>query len=417
MKPNYSALAVWVLLFPLGACLAVCPKPKAVHTKWDLWKQGTCLRGANIWQTSNEQIPASTVSLWPGYVGPPYPLEDFKKLAALGANYVNLSVPGLFFELPPYRVNKKIEEALDALVKQARDADLFTVISFRTGPGRNEKGFKNNEPSYHKVWQDQAAQDAWIEMWKYGAARYAKESNVVGYDLMVEPNGNAVFFDIWESNIFYPAYENTTYDWNRLAKKIALGIREVDPSAPLLIAAPSFDSVDWLKSAVPPKTDNVVYLVHQYDPFVYTHQTSTEHFSYPGDFDEKRTGKKVRIDKKWLTSHLSPIDSFKQATHIPVSTNEFGVKRWGPGASDFIQDEIAIFESFGMNHAVWLWESSFPPIDWDEFNFRHGADPKKHGDVSASAYGTVLKKNWSKNRVRPSNVVFQTRKIASKTKH
>ena len=27
-----------------------CPDAGAIHSKWDLWNYGTCLRGANIWQ-------------------------------------------------------------------------------------------------------------------------------------------------------------------------------------------------------------------------------------------------------------------------------------------------------------------------------------------------------------------------------
>jgi aryl-phospho-beta-D-glucosidase BglC (GH1 family) len=75
---------------------------------------------------------------------------------------------------------------------------MFAVISFRTGPGRSEFwafwGEDNVsdpeegwfDPSYYnnRVWTDQEAQDAWVEMWRYTAQRYKDNPVVVGYDLM-----------------------------------------------------------------------------------------------------------------------------------------------------------------------------------------------------------------------------------------
>jgi len=113
----------------------------------------------------------------PGPIGPPYVQGDFDRLAAMGANYVNVSHPGLFTEAPPYVLDEAV-----------------------TGPGRSEFTFFWDEAgdwfdaSYlnDSVWQDQAAQDGWVAMWHYTADRYRHNPIVVGYDLMVEPNSNEV---------------------------------------------------------------------------------------------------------------------------------------------------------------------------------------------------------------------------------
>jgi len=65
-----------------------------------------------------------------------YTQEDFDQLAALGANYVNISHPGLFIKTPPYTLDQDVQDNLDHLLDMIAQADMFAVISFRTGPGR-----------------------------------------------------------------------------------------------------------------------------------------------------------------------------------------------------------------------------------------------------------------------------------------
>ena len=78
-----------------------CPALKDIVEKFDLWKSGTCLRGANIWQKRVK----TDEGMGDGPVGPPYTQEDFCKLADWGANYVNISHPGIFAEKPDARGN------------------------------------------------------------------------------------------------------------------------------------------------------------------------------------------------------------------------------------------------------------------------------------------------------------------------
>ena len=171
-----------------------------VADKWSLWANGTQLRGANIWQRIVVPELDGPEFLGDGYIGPPYTQADFDGLAALGANYVNLSHPGLFTERPPYVLDEQVQANLDRLIEMAAQADLFVVITFRTGPGRSDFTFYRDGAGdwfdedllIENVWTDQDAQDAWVEMWRYTAERYRDNPVVVGYDLMCEPNSNDV---------------------------------------------------------------------------------------------------------------------------------------------------------------------------------------------------------------------------------
>lgn len=46
------------------------------------------------------------------------------------------------------------------------------------------------------------------------------------------------------------------------------------------------------------------------------------------------------------------MDTFKAMHNVPVVVNEFGVVRWVPGAADFMDDQMDLFEQRGVNHAL-----------------------------------------------------------------
>jgi len=260
------------------------------------------------------------------------------------------------------------------------------------------------------MWQDQAAQDAWVAMWSYTAQRYKDNPIVVGYDLMVEPNSNEVgshalndLLDIWDPEEFYDNYGGTLYDWNQLYPRITTAIRQVDSNTPILIGGMAYSRVDWLPYLQPTGDPRTVYMVHQYEPFVYTHQEPPLTRTYPGVFDTDWDGVDDQFNQAWLDDLLSTVDDFKATHSVPVSVNEFGVMRWEPGAALFMDDEMDLFEQRGMNHALWVWDPAWEPWteEVDAFNFRHGPNPNNHTDVELSDLMDVIVDHWGRNTVRP----------------
>jgi len=94
--------------------------------KWDLWVGAAQLRGANIWQRIVIPDLDGAEFLGSDYIGPPYSQKDFNRLAALGANYVNISGPGLFTEEPPYQLDLQVQAHLDQLLDMIQKADLHS---------------------------------------------------------------------------------------------------------------------------------------------------------------------------------------------------------------------------------------------------------------------------------------------------
>lgn len=405
-----------VAIFLLVLVLTFSALPGDAHalTKWDLWSKGVKLRGANIYQ--RRVYPKLDGNyLGPGPVGPPYTQEDFDRLAAMGANYVNISCPGLFREKPPYKLDPPMQNRLDQLIGMIGKANMFAVISFRTGPGRSEFTFFYDEAgtwfdrSYlnDRVWKEKSAQDGWVAMWKYTAARYRNNPIVVGYDLMVEPNANAVWLDIWDPDQFYRQYSGTLYDWNPFFPRIIQGIRTVDANTPVLVGGMDYSALSWLPYTIPAADPKTVYTAHQYEPFEYTTQAPPLKITYPGQMDLDYDGTLDLFNRAWLTLFFTIVNRFKQQYHVPVASNEYGVTRWEPGAAHFLSDEMALFEQRGMNNALWVWSGSWPLIvDFDDFDFLHGPNPNNHKDVATSQLITVIRTYWKRNVLRPSNTVF-----------
>jgi hypothetical protein len=382
--------------------------------KWEIWTSGTQLRGANIWQRIVIPDLDGLEFLGSEYVGPPYTQEDFNRLAASGANYVNISGPGLYTEEPPYQLDERVEEHLDQLLNMIQKADMFAVITFRTGPGRSDFTFYRDgagdwfDPDLLRewIWEDQEAQIAWVEMWKHTAARYRDHPIVVGYDLMCEPNAAGIR-GIWEPEEFFSVYAGTSLDWNQLFPKIVRGIRAVDPETPILVGGMGWSSVRWLPFLEPTGDSRTVYIAHQYEPQEsYTHQENPyPKNSYPGEFDLDWDGKPDSFNQEWLDEYLLVIDEYRRKWDVPVAVNEYGIVRWVPGGAAFLDDQLALFEERGLNHAIWMWDPSWKP--WTEevnaMNYRFGPDPRNHADQLPNPLMDTLQKYWGRNIIRPSD--------------
>ena len=256
------------------------------------------------------------------------------------------------------------------------------------------------------MWEDEEAQDAWVEMWRYTASRYADHPIVVGYDLMCEPHPGGIR-EIWEPEEFFDRYQDTTLDWNQLYPRLTQAIREVDTETPILIGGMGWSSLRWLpyiESTGDPKT---VYTFHQYEPQTqYTHQDNPLLMnSYPGRFDLNWDGVPDDFNKDWLTSYLQISQEFKISRKVPLAVNEYGIVRWIPGGALFLDDQLALFEEFGFNHAIWIWDPAWEP--WTEevnaMNYRFGTNPRSESEDLPNPLMDVLERYWSLNTIRPSN--------------
>jgi len=415
------SLVGWVVI-ALSACTATpisAPAPKATGyptDAWALWQPGPWLRGANIYQRRVYPELDGVLFYGPGPFGPPYTQKDFDALAEQGANWVVLSVMGPYTVTPPYRLDPVALEHIAHLVDMAWQADLFVTLAVRSGPGRSEFSILREglndwfgpEYLHEEVWTEPAARMAWAEMWQTLAQRFRQHPAVVGYELMVEPNANDIV-GVYDPKTFDELYQGTGYDWNMWYPDLVAAIREVDPETPILVSPLDYASPQWLDHLKPVDAPHMVYSVHLYEPFTYTHQEANveEPWHYPGRMllNDAR-GAAVWVDQTMLDESMAVVAAYRLRSRSPVAITETGIMRWEPGAAEFMRDRLEAAERYGLNYAIWMWYPDWPALNRPEgdhaFNFRLSADADSFAVDPENALWHTYRELWRRNTVRPS---------------
>ncbi|MCL5428216.1 MAG: hypothetical protein M1347_00225 [Chloroflexi bacterium] len=171
------------------------------------------------------------------------------------------------------------------------------------------------------------------------------------------------------------------------------------------MSADDYSSVAWLLYVKIAGDERTAYYVYQYEPHPYTHQEIGENLSYPGHFDTGYDHAFEDFDLAWLQRHMSTVADFETETGAQATVEEYGVKRWAPGAASYLKDVMSLFEGEGLNYAIWLWETEWKPYtdEVNDFNWRFGPNPANIVDVP-NELQDVLTSYWRLNRLRPSNV-------------
>jgi hypothetical protein len=237
---------------------------------------------------------------------------------------------------------------------------------------------------------------------------------------MVEPNSNAVFDKMKEFNDrkmgrdFMKTYIDSTYDWNALAKRITHTVREVDDKTPLIVSTMHWGNPAWLNAVVPTGDKRTIHAIHYYDPYVYSSEPeASEALCYPGaipvEDDRPKDDVEVIDDtlhseyvcESWLHGQFEPNDAFRRENPgIPIVSNEFGPIRWKLGADRYYKDLVQLFESRGMNYAIWVWEPKRNPPDHDDWNFQFGPN-KANRRIVKNLLFDAIRDTWLRNTLFP----------------
>jgi cysteinyl-tRNA synthetase len=368
------------------------PLSEPVTDKWDLWSQGTRLRGADL-----HPCKQFTVDNCLEAIG----RQDVQDLRDLNANLINASYPGIFSVRAPYQVDEKALTDLDNLVEWAEEAGIYVVIHYRTGPGRSEGDIVQEGEQIDDVWRDEAARQGWVDMWQFTAERYKDSPVVAGYNLMVEPHPNTLIDPDSEMDPqeVQTEMDGTTHDWNSLAAEITAAIRQVDPETPIIINSLNWASAEWFPALQATGDARTVYSLHAYDPDLYTNQEEGEEdIRYPDEVED--SGERILFDQSWLEGNYQPVREFAAENLSPIYVGEFGALRTVPDAPAFLEDQINLFEEYGWNHAVYVWRGDEP--EFDGFNLEMGPDPGNHRPDHDNTLLNVFRESWQQNTTFPN---------------
>jgi len=261
---------------------------------------------------------------------------------------------------------------LDRLLPVCEELGIKVLIDLHTPPGGR------NESSECRMFHEARFQEAFVKVWDKIARRYRGNKTVWGYDLVNEPVEGVV--------------ADGLLDWQALATRAAKHVRTIDPDHAIIVEPAPWGGPGALKNFEPIPVPGVVYSVHMYMPFQFTHQGiygNPSGVSYPGVVQGKRW------DKDELRRALQPVVDFQRDYNVHVYLGEFSAIRWVPGdsASNYLRDLIDIFEEHGWDWAYHAFR------EWDGWSVEHGPDPKDHARVKTPTERQQLLQSWfAKNR-------------------
>jgi hypothetical protein len=398
-----------------------CFAEEAIPTeKIQFWKTDrTLLRGVNIWQKALTKNGGTEYR----EMESKYSRENLRRLQSWHVNFVNISHPGVYTEKttgnpPRYQLVKGIYDNLRWLITVCRENRAFVVISFRTGPGRNEKVFDpRNEENEKKVKSKEkeigstlfqfdakgnlteeakAAQSAWVEMWEFTAGAFKDDPLVLGYQPMVEPVTNWECEEADAANV-----DRARKSWYALAKRIAVAIRKIDANTPILIGPARYSPADELQFVdleLFRGLENLVFNLSQYAPTDYVQQDVKKRVKYSAKYRED------------LEAAYAAMKAFARKSNRPISIGEYGLPRWAglrgfPDGHLFLRDQYDLMESGKYNHAIWLWEVD--GLDYDDYDFQQGnlrtSIPRPNDPLIHQ-----IKENWSRNTLFATPYVLKT---------
>ena len=270
--------------------------------------------------------------------------DDIRTLEAWGTKLVRFQIMrnwGQHYDnqdIEEYRawVRGRIDYLKSSLLPRLRETGIETVIDLHVLPG----GIRPD--SDHVMFYDGRYADAFVEVWREIAQLCREESGIFGYDLVNEPCNRA--------------FATGGYDWWALQNRAAQEIRTIDAKTPIIVEANLWDSPKGFETMKPLEVTNVIYQVHMYEPYAFTHQgVSAEHRQMGVAYPNAERG----WNKDFLRNVLKPVRDFQLKNKARIYVGEFSAIAWAPGAEAYLADCISLFREYDWDwtyHAFREWE-------------------------------------------------------------
>ena len=182
--------------------------------------------------------------------------KDIEFIAEQGANTIRLPFHYKLFTDDDYMGSKTDDgegfARIDSVVSWCRDNGLALILDMHDAPGGQTGDNIDDSYGYPWLFESEAAQQEFCDIWKRIASRYANEPVILGYELINEP---------------IPHYMSNKDELNAklepLHKRAVAAIREVDKNHIILLGGPQWNSTfdnftDWTYD------DNIMYTCHRY---------------------------------------------------------------------------------------------------------------------------------------------------------
>ena len=211
---------------------------------------------------------------------------------------------------------------------------VHIIVDLHAPPGGRSGGDMN-------MFYDMRWNDAFVEVWRKIARRFKGRPMIYGYDLVNEPKqSDRAICDYWNTQ-----------------RRAAEAIREIDPDATIVVEANGYAAASAFTYLSPLAMDNVVYQVHMYEPFAFTHQGIHKGFG-PTVYPDERKG----WNREYLARRLAPVVAFQKKHGARILVGEFSAVAWADGAEKYLADLISLFNEYGWD---WTYHAFRESPCWD----------------------------------------------------
>ncbi|XHT80048.1 cellulase family glycosylhydrolase [Bacillus cereus] len=269
-------------------------------------------------------------------------------------------------------------EKLKADLDAAQSQGMKVVLTMLSLPGDRWRQFNNNKND-DRIWEEEKYQEQASQFWKDLALELKDHPAVVGYNIINEPHPetakNNRYNDFWTEDYekWYSKVKGTTADLNRLYQKVINSIREVDQETPIILDSGLYATPWAFKYLKPVNDKKTLYAFHMYEPYELTSQGEKQNkeYQYPGLVKVGDLEKPVMWNKQGLEKFLKPIQQWSKKNHVSsnrIIAEEFGINRTVPGATQYMQDLISIFNQKGWHKSFY----AFREDTWTGMNYELG---------------------------------------------
>jgi len=289
-------------------------------------------------------------------------------LAAAGFKSLRLPV-----DLDLYIVSSSgAGEAMDVVVHD----DLFTVLdAFVEWTAKVGMSLTIDYHQYDKSMDKAKPEtiDTAVAVWRKVAARYASNPRAdLFYELLNEPE------------LSFGGTAPTQDEWTAIAERMVAAIRASDTTHSILFGDVGWYGIGYLSKRKPLSDGNVIYVFHDYEPFIFTHQgaswanmASTHDLPYPysverwspyfGDLgftpamdawildaarNYYRTG-----NRAYIRNQVAQAKRWAVTNNVPVICNEFGAYDRSSRVEDrarYLADVVSIFKELEIPWQQWF---------------------------------------------------------------
>ena len=269
--------------------------------------------------------------------------DDFRTLQAWGATLARYQMirgwgqDNTNQDLDDY--DRWLDGRLDHLERDvlpwAKKYGLRLVVDLHVPPGGRQDGEMN-------MFHDAKWANHFVACWQRIARRFKGRPEIYGFDLINEPQQTQ------------RAPEGLDY-WN-VQRRAAEAVRAIDPDTPIVLESNGWDCAPAYAYLSPLAMDNVIYQVHMYQPFEFTHQGV---HAQNGVYTKTKYPDPARgWNRDFLKRHLAPVLAFQKKHNARIYVGEFSAITWAEGAENYLADCISIFEEYGWDwtyHAFREW--------------------------------------------------------------